>query len=171
MATGESSHLEGYFRNLSVDDEATEIKKIKIKEKEEQVLEYFEKKCEESDVSEEESIYNNWGKNDFTWAKEDYSKIGFQKVYCENQFSNRAQVAYEATRKALRDGEIEKKWKIASFGCGPGNDLYGAALAIWEMWGGPELELVLTGYYQNCEYGIEMLGIDEVKNGKKFARL
>jgi hypothetical protein len=90
-----------------------------------------------------EERYSSWGTNNFTWTLEDYAHEGFQGIYVQRLFKNRAiltkraileALAMESTTRELRNLRriLSNARTVASLGCGPGPELVGIQAAVLE---------------------------------------
>ena len=74
--------------------------------------------------------YSNWAVQNYKWTEDDYNHRGFRAVYFKKLFKSRAQLVCRVlehcdSRKKLPLLFKKSKLKVASFGCGPGCDLFG----------------------------------------------
>ena len=82
-----------------------------------------------------EQHFIRFKENGYKWLKEDYEHEGFQSVFCERLFMTRAELIFNILsefecQKVLPNLLYDDNFKsralsVASFGCGPGNDLAG----------------------------------------------
>ena len=83
-----------------------------------------------------ERIYRSWRENNFTWTHQDYAHEGFQGIYVQKLFKNRARLTKKAMSEALAMESNTSELRtlrhvlvgartVASLGCGPGPELVG----------------------------------------------
>ena len=82
-----------------------------------------------------EQRFIRFKENGYKWLKEDYENEGFQSVFCERLFMTRAELIFNVLSEfecqnvlpnLLYDDNFKPRaLSVASFGCGPGNDLAG----------------------------------------------
>ena len=104
-----------------------------------------------------ENIYSSWGKNNFTWTLQDYAHEGFQGIYVQKLFKNRARLTKKAMVKALESNNSQLSTlhqvlldarTVSSLGCGPGPELIGFQAFLREQLpiDPSDLEMQFTGY-------------------------
>ena len=121
---------------------------------------------DEDKKKEGKDIYSSWRTNNFTWTLQDYAHEGFQGIYVQKLFKNRAILTKKAMLKALamesktpelhtlRD-VLSGARTVASLGCGPGPELVGIQAFLKE-----DLQVDLSR--------LEFKGYDAVATWEKF---